>query len=234
MRVLLLALAIGTPAVTNAAIITDFQSSAASQTAFPISSTDLINSGSAALDQFSGSNYVASPIDSYGPISALIDGDAGGITGFIASPGGVMDLDGTWSFQVDFALTGSPAGYDITSIETITGHTDNRKSQAYSLWMSHVGDNSFFQVGTFDYSFDNQDSGSTRLTISDDTGLIASHVDSIRWEVTMPESGFATVYREFDVNGVPTVPEPVSGITWLAIAGLAIGSRQLAVRFKKG
>src|SRR5262245_11503154 len=119
------------PTVASAAIQTDFQTSAASQTNFAVSASDLINSGSVSLSQYSESDYGPSPVDSYGPISALIDGDAGGITGFMASPGGVMDLDGTWTFQVDLVLTNSAYGYDISDIQTFTGHTDNRKSQSY-------------------------------------------------------------------------------------------------------
>lgn len=211
------------PGIASAAVVTDFQTSSANQTNYPVSSTDLINLASTALSQYSQSGYVASPIDSYGPISALIDGDGGGITGFIPSPGGVMDLDGTWSFQVDLDIGNCPLGYDITSIQTFTGHTDNRKSQSYTLYASLVGDVTFFQIGDFTFDFNNQNPGSTRLTISDSTGVIASGVDSLRWDVRMPSSGFATVYREFDVFGFSTVvPEPSTMLLWTTLVAISV------------
>lgn len=132
-----------------------------------------------------------------------------------------------WSFEVDLELGIAPFGYDITGIQTFTGHTDNRKSQSYTLYASLVGDSAFFQVGNFAFSFDNQVSGSTRLTISDTTGVVASGVDALRWDVRMPDSGFATVYREFDVFGLASgaIPEPSTSLIWLILAATGLTCR---------
>lgn len=195
------------------AILVDFQTSSASQTAFPISQADLINLGQATLSSELKSGYTASPIDSYGPITAINDGELGGDTGFVPSPGGVMDLDGVWSvvFNLDTGLM--PDGYAIGSIETFTGHRDNRKSQNYEVFVSSVGDSEFTSLGHFEFNYDTPDPGSTRLRIFSDTGVLATNVDAIRFDVLMPSSGFATVYREFDVYQA-TVPEPTSFVAF--------------------
>jgi len=216
---LLVLLLLALPVLLRATLITNFQTSAASQTAFPVSSSDLINAGSPAVSHYADADYTAETLDSYGPTSALVDGDGGGTTGFIPSPGGVLDGDGTWSFMVFFDLGFSPSGYDIAEIQTFTGHTDNRKSQWYTLYASSVGDDSFYELGTFHFDYNTPLQGSTRLVIMDDAGFIATGVDALRWDVEMPSSGYGSVYREFDVyTSRVKVPESSSVLLLLAIS----------------
>lgn len=215
-----------------AGLVTDFQTSSASQTAFPVSATDLINQDSPSLDSYSAIGYTAQTLDSYGPVSALIDGDAGGSTGFQPSPGGVQDADGTFAFIVNLNSSSAPHGYDITTVQTFTGHIDNRKSQDYDLSVSLVGDSSFVPIGHFEFNFDNPNQGSTRLTIADDSGAIARGVDALRWDVQVPTSNTATTYREFDVFGSPTIPTPESST--LILGGLGLTSLTLLGRRRLG
>lgn len=217
------------PLTADGQIITDFQTSDQSQTAFAVSSNDLINSGSSSLLQAFGTDYnpIADP-DQYGPISALIDGDDGGFTTG-GGLGGVMDIDGTYRFQADLDTGLEPNGYDIFEIQTFTGHEDNRKSQHYDLFASTVGDTSYFLLGSFGFNYDTPNSGSTRLTISDSSGVIASNIDSLRWSIQMPPSGNASVYREFDVFGAASltnVPEPTSLVLFGGLSALGVVRRR--------
>lgn len=181
-----------------AAVVTNFQTftvdpewawaSVEAQTNFPVSNSDLINEGSPFLSRWEGIGYTPCPIESYGPLSALINGNAGGSTGFrggLPTPEGVLDIaDGAWTFVVSLNTVIAPLGYDITRVETFTGHMwGNRKSQAYTLLVSRVGDESFEAIGSFERSLFNWNGGSTVLTISDSEGVISSGVDAIRWDV---------------------------------------------------
>jgi hypothetical protein len=229
-----------------AAVVTDFQTSTASQTAFPVNNSDLVNEGSPFLSSWEGIGYIPCPIESYGPLSALINGNAGGDTGFsggLPNPEGVLDIDdGAWTFVVNLNTAIAPYGYDITKVETFTGHFDNRKSQAYTLLVSRVGETGFESIGSFEGRFFNWDPGSTRLTVSDSTGPIASGVDAIRWDVYTAvrvdprnplyeppdyrKTEYESVYREFDVYGSPSVapvPEPASLAVWSLLSMVGAG-----------
>lgn len=213
---------------TQGGLIASFETSSASQTAFPVSSSDLINIGAPSLLGYSATNYNPYPnnVDQYGPITSLIDGSSGGYTGFntYGGMGGVMDIDGYWEFQVDLNTTLSPNGYDISEINTFTGHEDNRKSQAYKLFFSTVGDSFFSELGEFRFNYDTPNPGATKLSITSSDGFVAKNVDSIRWEVLLPSSsGAASVYREFDVFGVASVPEP-SCVAIFGLGTFIIGS----------
>ena len=234
------------------AVVTNFQTfvvepesawaSVEAQTNFPVSNSDLINQGSPFLSSWEGVGYERCTIDSYGELSALIDGGGGEVPAFQPTPGGVLDIvDGKWSLVVNLNTAIAPNGYDIARIETFAGTGwGNRKSQAYTLLVSRVGETSFEAIGNFERSLFNWNGGSTVLTISDSEGVIASGVDAIRWDVytakrdpsvnplnqpyeidqglvAVPPTEYESVYREFDVYGSPSVvpvPEPSALAVW--------------------
>ena len=220
------------PKRVNGELYTVEDTSTASQSTFPVSAVDLVNQRTATFLSLVDDGYEAETLNSYGPITRLNDGDVGGDTGFKPNPTGVLDENGIFSVLFNLDTSVSPLGYDVTSIQTFAGHFDNRKSQAYELFISKLGDATFVSVGTFGLLFNNWNSGCSRLTIAnlgggalDSGSVVATGVDAIRFDVSVPTDGYGTVYREFDVFGNSTasaVPEPTSLILWasLGIMGL--------------
>jgi hypothetical protein len=109
------------PQIGIAELVMTFVTSTLSQSAFPISAVDLANIGMPSFGSIESTGNTASVVDQYGPVSALVDGNDGGSTGFQPSPGGVMDIDGNWTVQVNLILTIASHGYDIASVVTYTG-----------------------------------------------------------------------------------------------------------------
>ena len=125
----------------------------------------------------------------------------------------------SYTFELD--TTTNTAGYDIDTVVTIAGWFENGSAlanQAYELLMRKVGSDDFESLGHFestDFSeSDNNFSGSSRLAISGTGGYLATNVDAVRF--ILADHGIAngnialdgTVYQEFDVHGVASVPEP--------------------------
>ena len=182
------------------AVSSTFETSSASQTAFSVSEDDLVNSGAISVGSIQSVGYSPAE-DMYAPITALFDGLDGGNTPQNLD-GGVLDIDGTYSVSVNLNLDNSPSGYDIQSVVTTAAHQDNRKGQAYTLFVSLVGSEDFIEIGKYIGDFDNGSAGSSQLTLEAIDGeFIATRVDAIRWDIEPPTNGNATVYREFDAFG---------------------------------
>ncbi len=145
-------------------------------------------------------------------------------------------LPETYTIALDVAT--NPLGYDVSSVETFAGWTENGPqlgNQRYTLSVSLVATPvTFDSVGTFEYVpfADNTSSGGsvTHMTVADDgAGLIGTGVHSVRFEFL--DHGFSgpntdvdgTVYYETDINGTATaaVPEP-SSAALLGLAGVAM------------
>ncbi len=123
-------------------------------------------------------------------------------------------------------------GYDIEQIQTVAGWygvTQSQANQDFELFVRELGSDTFISLGSFSYTPfpDSDTSGSygTRITLTDDTGVIASGVDAVRF--TFAQASFAgttgTVVREIDIDGVAFVPEPCSFLVGSLLIGLGIG-----------
>ncbi|HET7720044.1 MAG TPA: PA14 domain-containing protein, partial [Acidimicrobiales bacterium] len=133
---------------------------------------------------------------------------------FSAQQNAVFSLDGgipagqqhgpAWYAIYRLPLGPAPAGYDITSVDSITGHQDNRSSQTVDIEVQFVGDDAFYSLSNntnFAYRPD-QGNGAGRIRITDDTGgPLARGVRAIRFEADQE-----AVYRELDVFGTVTPP----------------------------
>jgi len=126
-------------------------------------------------------------------------------------------------------------GYDINEVRVFSGWQDDRADQSYRLFLSFVGDVSFFQVGGDIIAGPvGNVAGSTLTRTYDTTGAaIFSGVDAIRFvqfDGPATNDGTGTVYREFDVLGSATViPEPATAsLGLLALGGLMIRRRRMA------
>lgn len=158
--------------------------------------------------------------------AGLTDGNAGGdydAVGLSALVGTtwLMLGDASWS---EFALgEGAGQGYDITGIQSIAawqgaGFSD----QKYNILVKYLGASDFTQLATVDYqpfSAALTEGGSTKVNVTDTTGVLASGVVAIKFaflETIGNANGAGSVMREIDVFGTPT-PEP----TTMALLGLA-------------
>ena len=195
-----------------AAVISDTTFLAAQKSGIPVSATDLING---LVPAPSETNYIRS--FEGGPISNLTDGKTAATPGntneFSAQQNAVFSLDpGTggpphgpfWFAVYRLNLTGAPAGYDITQIDSITGHQDNRTDQTVDFEVQFIGDPNFYSLSNnnnFSYR-PGQGNGAARLRVTDDSGgPLARGVRAIRFEADQQ-----AVYRELDVFGTVTPP----------------------------
>lgn len=204
------------------------------ETTFTASSTDLINSGQTTLGTVT-SDYNRLN-GNYGTVGVLYDGVSTGNDSTRALTSNLQSF--TITFELDTGT--NTLGYDISSILSYAGNPDGRARQEYQVFYSLVGSSSFVQLIPDNYTTDRpsqpfQTNNSTtpgdlaggsgeesKITINV-SGL--SGVDAVRF-VTSVASGEdtrfgASVYREFDVNGIATVPETstalLSGIGMLAL-----------------
>jgi len=187
---------------------------------FTVSSTDLVNNGQPTVV---GVTTDYTPFNAgYGAATVLTDGVATGDDSTRTLPSNRQSFTITW----DLNTVTAPNGYDITNILSIAGNPDGRARQEYQVFYSLVGDASFIQLIPDNYTTDRPtmpfqtnlnttpgqvdggNGGETALTINIQ-GL--TNVDAIRIVTSVPsgnsQAGGASVYREFDVNGVASVPE---------------------------
>jgi hypothetical protein len=206
------------PFVGAAVIQTNYNSA---NTAVPgpestVSSTDLLQThlASASHSGDSGSGYryfYENPAD----LSLLTDGQFGGSYDTEAS---VFPNQVTLTFALD--LDASPQGYTISSISTYANWDEGRDGQAYTVEYSLVSAPMTFltltTITTFNPDVSTESSTLVRLTSS--SGPLAEGVASLRFvfgnyaaNQSAVENG-GTAYREFDVVGAVTVPEPSSAL----------------------
>jgi len=135
------------------------------------------------------------------------------------------EIDTTYTFDV----TSAAFGYDITEVRAYSAWGD-RASQSYRIFCSLISDpTSFIQLGgdisaLSDNSWGVGTAPASIITRTYDTlgGAILTNVAAIRFQQYDGSGwldGTATIYRELDVVGVASVPEPTS----MALVGLAVG-----------
>ncbi|MFA7345955.1 MAG: PEP-CTERM sorting domain-containing protein [Terrimicrobiaceae bacterium] len=211
----------------SAAIIqTDSYSGAGtSQTFYTVSSTDLVNQGESTFLSQDTTDFTSWSSD---PASILNDGAAG--------PGIALDLaDGTWTTTFNLNLSTNTLGYDITGVNTYAGWNDARVNQKYTLsYSTAAAPTTFLSLGTFTFKPlpSNIGDASTRVSLTEGTtGVLATNVASIRFTFEEPtDAGDRTVYREVDVLGVASVPEPSTFAMLLGGIGMLVGLRRMGSR----
>jgi hypothetical protein len=132
-------------------------------------------------------------------------------------------------------LTGAADGYDLTSIQSITGWQDNGlfDTQTYTISVSsNQGVEDFVLLANVDTTTSTNPAAytagrSSKVNVTEDSsGILASGVKSIRFSILSTNAGGniadTTLLREIDVEGVATVvPEP-STTALLGLGGLAL------------
>ena len=118
----------------------------------------------------------------------------------------------TTTFDLDVSM--NTYGYDITEFRLFSGWSDDRASQVYTIDYSLVGSASFTSLASA--SVNNLQNGGSLLTRTyDDTSApLISGVDAVRFNFSDPNglSFQRTVYREIDVIGTATIPEPSAAL----------------------
>lgn len=114
---------------------------------------------------------------------------------------------------VDYALSSSTNGYNITNITVYGGWSDNgRDGQAYTVYYSTVANTNWVSLGQVNYLPGNPNGWycMTRSTITPASGILASNVTALHFDFTTPpspggENGFEG-YSEISVFGSASAP----------------------------
>lgn len=202
-------------------IVNGVNSNSASAYDGMISTTDLIDSSQATL---AGPPTSTNPTYSSYAVGGLDDGTA-------TIPAGVAywhTSTSTVTFQLNTTL--NPRGYNLTDIRSINGFTSDAvtyANQTHSILYSKVGDETnFLPLTTLAYTpFGPTDTGagSSMVDVTDSTGLLATGVAFLRFNIPLFAGGTNTtaVYREIDVFGFAT-PEAAPEPNTAAMLGLGV------------
>jgi hypothetical protein len=144
-------------------------------------------------------------------------------------------VEGTWTTVgataiYNLGLGSGGLGWDLTNIQTIAAWVNvGFGNQAYTLDIKLKGAPSYINLTTVDYQpLALNGIGATKVTLTDDSGVLASGVEFLRFTANSVNGGQnagAFVFRELDVAGTATVPEP-SAVALLGLGGLALLGRR--------
>lgn len=137
-------------------------------------------------------------------------------------PGWTTNL--TFTLNTNPATGGSATGYDISSVSVFAGWTDLAvfSDQIWDLQVATTTVPAFTSLHAVNFMpyTNTEDTAvtSSRVVLTDDTGVIATGVTAVRFAISKPTI-YGTVFKEFDVYGTATIPEPA---TWIMlVAGLS-------------
>lgn len=158
--------------------------------------------------------------------TSLNDADPGGDfddEGITALNGAAWASEGAASSSIfEFGL-GSGLGYNLTEIQSIAAWQGaGFSNQRYDISVRYANDADFTFLTTVDSqpfpASPNNNGGSTKVNITDDSGVLASGVEAIRFDIldSVGADSAGSVYREIDVFGSESIPEPGS----LSLLGL--------------
>jgi len=181
-----------------------------------VSTTDLLN-GIVGVSSGSWGANGATP-------AGLNDGTHGGdyeADGLPALVGASWALANGATMEYDLGV-GSGDGYDITEIQSIAAWQNlGLSNQNYNVLVKYVGDAGFTALTTVTYQPFTSGGGSTKVNVTDDTGVLASGIEAIKFDFLATDGNGSSVYREIDVLGSAAVPEPTT-TALLALGGLAL------------
>src|SRR5207302_219568 len=114
--------------------------------------------------------------------------------------------NGAWHATYRLDTVANPQGYDLSEIDSITGHHDTRTDQTVDIQVQYVGDPNFYSLSNgknFSYR-PGLGNGATQMAIVNGTGSgpIARGVQGIKFVAADP----GAVYRELVATGVPSAP----------------------------
>lgn len=169
-----------------------------------VSSTDLLHGlGAGAITTSGNWDGGGAPELNDGEHGDSFDNVGGAAVSEIAWP--------TVGASVTFTLGAGPngTGYDLSSLQSIAAwQSAGFGNQGYTLELRPLG-GSFAEVATVLYNPLGGGAGATKVTISDDTGMLATGIDAVRLtQDSVPGSVNGRVtYRELDIFGLPGAPD---------------------------
>ena len=171
-----------------------------SQIYYPASGSDLLNWGQASMS----SNVCVPASLTWGNASNLNDGALGTANSTTLAAG-----HGTvWTNTFYLNTSVNTNGYSITNIATVAGWSASRTSQKYGLLFAFKdAPQTFYSYGTAQLNYVPSADGSSKIQLTDTSGIIAANVCAIRFVFDAN-----TIYREVDVFGYATpsvVIEPI-------------------------
>ena len=190
------------------------------------SSTDLIN-GVAATGFTTSSGNTSGTWNTAAAQGATVPELNDGIHG-LSFAGAGNTVQGAWPNSLATAtytigLGANSLGYNITSIQSIAAWVNaGFGNQAWTLAVQPAGGGSFVDVATVNYTpFGTSAGGASKVTLTgmNITGVQAVRVTTI--SVNGGNNGGSFVWRELDVTGASTVPEPSSALL-VGLGGLAV------------
>ena len=144
-------------------------------------------------------------------------------------------VEGTWTTVgataiYNLGLGSGGLGFDLTNLQTIAAWVNvGFGNQAYTVDLKLKGAPSYTTLATVDYQpLAAGAIGATKVTLTDDSGVLATGVEFIRFTANSVNGGQnagAFVFRELDVAGTATIPEP-SAAALLGLGGLALLGRR--------
>lgn len=126
---------------------------------------------------------------------------------------------------IEFDLgVGTGDGYDITEIQSIGAwRSAGFMNQNYKVFVKYLNELDFDPTALATVTHQpNPSGGSTKVNVTDGTGVLASGIEAIKFEFlnTVGNNG-GSIYREIDVLGSAAVPEPTT-IALLGLGGVAL------------
>jgi hypothetical protein len=198
---------------------------------FSVSNSDLLQTNlSSAAVTAGGASFESTLAGAYNGIVCNVEGafyNTDGANGFAPGNSGPgTGQVGYYSFQpttIEFALdtTAHPLGYDISSIVSLSGYPFNRNTmQTFGVDVMKVGSTAWTALYSVDGTLANNDNSQLEVQITaSDFGAAATGIAKIQMVFSYGRSYTdATQYRELDVFGSATVPEPSAMV--LAATGL--------------
>jgi hypothetical protein len=198
------------------------------------SSQDLINQGEASLDSVVWTGYPG--VYELAPLSVMNDGTAGPLGDYANS---MVSMDACTPSGI-FFLKGSSTGYDVTEIDSYACWYAPRNMQRFQVFYSVTSDPAYVSGnlphqlgGDFAYTdmLNDQQIIGTKVALTDSSGKLLSGVTAIQFtfldagtglgDPVNPDTLNRTSYREIDVIGTASVPEP-SAIALLAAGALSL------------
>ncbi|MCX6872286.1 MAG: Ig-like domain-containing protein, partial [Verrucomicrobia bacterium] len=146
-----------------------------------------------------------------------------------ADAGSVEGANGAVGAAAEYhlGLGANSLGYDLTSIQSIAAWGGaGRGNQAYTVEVKLIGATDYTPLATVDYEplgLGLTDQGATKVTLTDNGGILASGVEYIRFTVNMVNGGAYDgnfIMREIDVFGGPTGGASAPYGTWASTHGL--------------